>query len=114
MTGARGVPRLQSFVSAKKPVLSINSGVINRRSAATATVASGTLALQSKRIRSNLNESFLFVEKSKIGNLKSKIGLHSHSHAAHAAAHAAAAHAAFVIILNVGDHRFGRQHQTGD
>src|SRR5688500_4164847 len=43
----------------------------------------------------------------------SEIGLHSHSHAAHAAAHAA--HSAFgLVVLDVGDHGFGGEHQAGD
>jgi hypothetical protein len=37
--------------------------------------------------------------------------LHSHSHAAHAAAHAAAF---TLFVLDVSDHCFGGEHQTGD
>ena len=42
-----------------------------------------------------------------------KRNLHSHTHAAHAAAHAAHAGVA-LVVLDVGDHGFGGEHQAGD
>ena len=40
--------------------------------------------------------------------------LHSHAHAAHAAAHAAHAAAFAFFVGDVGNHRFGGEHQAGN